>query len=284
MLDAAVTGARLSREELAAIEPGLRVDLLNAQFDLQQEGRGALVVLLTGDDRVGCDAVFDRLCEWMDARHIDAAVFAGTPEDEEQDRPAFWRYWQALPARGRTGLFFGGWVSEPLIARLTGKLGKHGLERRIEHVRALERMLVADGTALLKLWMHLPKDEQARRLRKARRKPSKEWRVEDADFRLFEQLEETLRDQRRRFRRLGDIIVEKGWLERERLETASAEAAAAGRTLGQHLVALGWISEAQLAEALQHQEASDRRLGELLVEKDLLTRDKLDDVLRPPSG
>jgi polyphosphate:AMP phosphotransferase len=192
MLDAVVTGARLSKDELEAIEPGLRVELLNAQFDLQQREDVALLVLLAGDDRVGCNEVFDRLHEWMDARLLDAAVFPAQLTDEERAWPPFWRYWQALPAGGRTGLHFGGWVNEPLVARLTGKLGKRDLERRIDHVRALERMLVADGTAVLKLWIHLPHAEHGKRVRRARRKPDKEWRVEDADIRLFERLDEAL--------------------------------------------------------------------------------------------
>jgi polyphosphate:AMP phosphotransferase len=192
MLDSAVNDAKLSKAEFEAVEPGLRVELLNAQFDLQQRGDTALLVLLAGDDRVGCDEVFDRLHQWMDARRIDAAVFPAQLTDEEHAWPPFWRYWQALPGRGRTGLFFGGWVNEPLVARLTGKLGKRELGRRIEQVRALERTLVADGTTLLKLWIHLPHEEHRKRVRRARRKPEKEWRVEDGDIRLFERLDEAL--------------------------------------------------------------------------------------------
>jgi polyphosphate:AMP phosphotransferase len=189
VLHEAVIGARLSKAEFEAREPALRVELLNAQFDLQQRSDVGLLVLLCGDDRVGCDEVFDRLHEWMDARQIDSGVFPAAMSAEERQRPRFWRYWQALPRRGRTGLYFGGWVSEPLVSRLEGTLGKRAYERHIDHVRALERALAADGIELLKLWIHLPEQEHARRLRRARRKPAKEWRVEDMDFRIFEHLD-----------------------------------------------------------------------------------------------
>jgi adsorption protein B len=97
------------------------------------------------------------------------------------------------------------------------------------------------------------------------------------------QLEETLREQRRRFRRLGDVLVERGWIDRERLEAVAAEARAAGVSLGEVLLREGYLSEAQLAEGLRQQEASDRRLGDLLVEKRLLTQQVLDDALRTSS-
>ena len=50
------------------------------------------------------------------------------------------------------------------MSRLEGALGKRAFERHVDHVRALERALTADGTELLKLWIHLPAQEHAKRL------------------------------------------------------------------------------------------------------------------------
>ena len=69
MLQAAEVGNTLSKAEYSEVVPRLRVDLVNAQYDLS----GAdfpVVVIIAGDDRVAANEVVNRLNEWLDARFI----------------------------------------------------------------------------------------------------------------------------------------------------------------------------------------------------------------------
>ena len=83
-------GSRISKEDYAERVPQLRVDLINAQYDLKSAGFPVLI-LISGDDRVGANEVVNVLHEWMDARYMHTRVF-GRPTDEELERPRFWRY------------------------------------------------------------------------------------------------------------------------------------------------------------------------------------------------
>ncbi|MEM7307171.1 MAG: polyphosphate:AMP phosphotransferase [Planctomycetota bacterium] len=184
--ESAERGARLSKEELRDREPELRVDLLNAQFDLR-EADFSVVLLIAGDDLAGCQDALDFLHEWMDARLIDTESFLErTPE--ERAFPAHWRYWSALPAHGRIGLFSGAWVFDALAERLLDGGDGDALDRATEHARAFEQALAADGTLLLKVWMHAPKKELKRRLKRVEKR--RQWRVAERERGVVERYDE----------------------------------------------------------------------------------------------
>ncbi|MEM6456077.1 MAG: polyphosphate:AMP phosphotransferase [Acidobacteriota bacterium] len=144
-------------------ETRLRTQLLIAQTEQHRHGRG-LAILLGGDDRREVNAVLNHLHARLDPRHLSAAAF-GPRTDVERARPPFWRYWQALPARGRIAVLAGGWTRHAILLRLRGRFDDRDLDRRLAHIRRFERMLQADGVALLKLWLSLPEDLRRSRLR-----------------------------------------------------------------------------------------------------------------------
>ena len=74
MLEFAESGAKVSKAEYEAAIPQLRVDLINAQYDLQAANFSVLVTLI-GDDRQGIEEVVDLLHEWMDGRYIGTHFF-----------------------------------------------------------------------------------------------------------------------------------------------------------------------------------------------------------------
>ena len=94
-----------------------------------------------------------------------------------------------------------------------------------------------------------------------------------------ENLAAALRLQRQMFRRVGDIVVDQGWVDRERVEEAAADARARTTPIGQELRRRGWITEAQLDESLRRQAETDRRLGDVLVEHGFVSRERLDEAL-----
>jgi polyphosphate:AMP phosphotransferase len=184
MLEAAEVGNAVSKQDYEARVPQLRVDLLNAQFDLR-EAPFPVMIVVVGDDQAGCNEIVNLLHEWMDARHLHTHVLR-PPSDEERERPALWRMWRRLPRRGELALFAGGWMLAGIGERLRGEIDDAEVERRFEHVERFERALVDDGVLLLKFYLHLPRKELRRRLEKAKKRPDVHWRVDARDWLLDE--------------------------------------------------------------------------------------------------
>jgi polyphosphate:AMP phosphotransferase len=190
MFEFAEGGPPVSKEDYQAAEGPLRVDLLNAQFDLKDAGF-SVIVLLTGDDRYGVEAVIDLIHDWMDARGLDTHIFEPQP-DPELRMPRLWRVWRSLPARGRIGIFSGAWAMEAVSELVSHRISEEEFAQRAEHHRQFESELTADGTLILKFWLHLPKTELKRRLDEAERHPDRHWWVGRSDHLLYRRFDDLL--------------------------------------------------------------------------------------------
>jgi polyphosphate:AMP phosphotransferase len=186
--DDIILSGRVSKKELEKQVSQLRVDLVNAQFDLDKADF-SVVVVIGGNDRIGANALADRLNEWMDARFIDTRVFTERTQ-EERERPRFWRYWHALPAAGRMAIYGGAWPVATLADRLNSVLSKTQFATRLQQINNFEGELAEDGTLVLKFWLHLPRAALKRRLKKAEKDPDRGWWVQDKDWEVFKRFDE----------------------------------------------------------------------------------------------
>ena len=184
MFEAVEIGHSLSKKAYKEQIPDLRVSLINAQYDLQQADF-AVVILLSGNDRIGCNALLHSLHDLMDGRYMRTNAL-GRPTAEELERPRFWRYWRTLPRRGQIGVFLGGWPLHAIHEHVHDNLKNSALERRLENIRRFEQALVDDGVLLLKFWLHLPKDVLKKRLKAAKKNPHEVWQIEAEDWRAYE--------------------------------------------------------------------------------------------------
>ncbi|SFD04832.1 polyphosphate:AMP phosphotransferase [Thiohalospira halophila DSM 15071] len=171
MFEAVELGRELDKADFKAAEPALRTRLLQAQWALQREGV-PLVIILAGAEAAGRAKVADRLDKWLDTRGMTTAAF-WDETDEERQRPAHWRFWRRLPGRGEIALFFDGWYRRPLQGGTLGELEGADLERALHRNADLERTLAAEGTLVVKFWLHLTAEQQSRRLAKRRKKEQK---------------------------------------------------------------------------------------------------------------
>jgi len=190
MLEISSDGPQLTEEEIAARIPQLRVDLINAQFDLRSADFSVLV-LVGGDDRIGANDAVRRMHEWMDSRYIDTNIFRA-PSAEELARPKFWRYWRVLPPTGRIAVYLGAWAIVAVGQRARGVLDEAGFERRIKHIRQFERQLADDGTLVLKYWVHLPRDELQERMQRALEDDEYAWQLEEVDWQWYDIYDECM--------------------------------------------------------------------------------------------
>jgi AMP-polyphosphate phosphotransferase len=184
MLNAATSGHTLSPQKYDAELPKLRARLLTAHFALRGQ-KFPVIVVVSGADGAGKGELVHRLNEWLDPRGVETHAF-WTASDEERERPPYWRFWRSMPGRGRMGILFGSWYTAPIIGRVTGDLKERGFEAALERIVAFERMLADDGTLIVKLWLHLGKKEQKRRLKKL----DKDGRLAPDDWKHFKHYDE----------------------------------------------------------------------------------------------
>lgn len=104
MFESAEIGHSIDKEAYDAEVPALREALLEAQYELKQQARFPVIVLINGVEGAGKGETVKLLNEWMDPRMIDVLTF-DQQTDEELARPPAWRYWRALPPKGRMGVF-----------------------------------------------------------------------------------------------------------------------------------------------------------------------------------
>lgn len=184
MFESAELGHKIDKATYDAEVPKLRVDLLDAQFDLAQKASFPVIILVGGVDGAGKGETVNLLNEWMDPRFIQAHAM-GTPSDEERARPQMWRFWRALPPRGKIGVFFGSWYTSPIVQRVLGKTKASQLNQSISQINHFEKMLTDEGALILKFWFHLSKEAQKKRLKSLEKNPKTRWRVTDTDWERF---------------------------------------------------------------------------------------------------
>ena len=176
MFEAAELGSTVSKAHYQARVPRLRIDLLEVQRRLRELARFPVVVVFAGVDGAGKSETVNLLNEWMDPRWLVTRAF-GEPSDEEGERPEYWRYWRALPPRGRVGLFLSSWYSPPILDRVYRRVNTSKFDEGLNRIARFEQALADDGALILKFWMHLGQGAQRKRLKKLEKDPLTRWRV-----------------------------------------------------------------------------------------------------------
>ncbi|HZO13683.1 MAG TPA: polyphosphate:AMP phosphotransferase [Polyangiaceae bacterium] len=180
MFETAELGRKLSKDEYKEQVPLLRTELLTLQRQLEKADF-PVIILLGGVDGSGRGDVLNLLNEWMDARGINTVAF-DAPTEEERHRPPYWRYWMALPPKGRIALMTSAWYTTPVVDRAYGRTDDSDLDASLQRIGAFEKTLVDEGALLIKLWLHISKERQRKRLKKLEKNPRTRWRVGDRDW------------------------------------------------------------------------------------------------------
>lgn len=180
MFEAAELGRKIPKREFAARLPELRSRLLQAHFALRG-AKSPVYVVISGVDGAGKGEIVHRLNEWLDPRGVDTHAFWQS-SDEEDERPYYWRFWRTTPVRGRVGIFFGSWYTDPIVRRVYHKTKPGEFDHALERIASFEKMLADDGAIFVKLWLHLSKKTQKKTLKDLERDPRSHWRVLSSDW------------------------------------------------------------------------------------------------------
>jgi polyphosphate:AMP phosphotransferase len=181
MLHEALSGRRLTKLEYEHELPALQDKLLDAQFELRKSRPRSVVVIVTGIPGAGRSEVVNELLGWLDPKFVTVYGFR-EPNEVERQRPPLWRYWRVMPPKGRIAILHGGWYDDFLTASVR-KPGRPAavIGREVERIQRLERMLVADGVAVVKVHLHVGPELQQRRLRRLMKDKTTRWRVTAED-------------------------------------------------------------------------------------------------------
>ncbi len=183
MFETAEVGNKVEKERYKKEAVKLRAELLSAQKALAGCDR-SVVILIGGVEGAGKAQLVDLLLEWLDARGVEVHAFA-EPSDEERERPRFWRFWRVLPPKGRLAVILGSWYTGPIVDRVFKRSGDADLEQELDRVVEFEQMLVNEDVVLVKLWMHISKGQQKKRLRELEKDADTRWRVTKTDWKFF---------------------------------------------------------------------------------------------------
>ncbi|HYQ46575.1 MAG TPA: polyphosphate:AMP phosphotransferase [Polyangiaceae bacterium] len=188
MLKSAELGRTLSKQDYDAALGELRTSLLKAQVEVEQ-AKIPVIVLLNGADGAGKAETLNMLNEWFDARYVTTEAY-DAPTEAERARPEYWRYWMTLPKAGQIGLFLGSWYSPPILERVMEGGKPRAFEQALTRINAFERTLADGGVLFIKLWFHVSKKEQRRRLKAEERATSTRLLVSKSNWRHHERYDD----------------------------------------------------------------------------------------------
>ena len=162
------------------------------QEHLYRSGRYALLIVLQGMDTAGKDGAIAHVMSGVNPQGCRVVAFKA-PSATEAAHDFLWRESRELPERGVIGVFNRSYYEPVLVTRVHPELlreegvdeteGRHkGLwAERLHSIRAFERHLHANGTRFVKIFLHVSKDEQLRRLLDRLDDPDKTWKISHAD-------------------------------------------------------------------------------------------------------
>ena len=165
------------RRELAR----LTQRLTELQELLYAEHAHALLVVLQGMDSAGKDGTIRRVFEGVNPQGVRVASFKA-PTPPEVDRDFLWRVHAVVPGRGEMVLFNRSHYEDVLVERAHGLQSRPTWERRYRAINDFERMLVEEGTTVLKFFLHISREEQKRRLEARLEDRTKHWKFRAADL------------------------------------------------------------------------------------------------------
>jgi len=189
MFESAELGHSLDKATYDSELPRLREALLEAQYELVKQARFPVVLVIGGVEGAGKGETVNALTEWMDPRLIEVHAM-GEPSDEERERPPMYRFWRRLPPKGKIGVFFGSWYTDPIELRARGRDDDLAFVEALSENRRFEKMLAEEGSLILKFWFHLSKKAQRRRLEELWADKRERYRVSKSDWKQLERYDE----------------------------------------------------------------------------------------------
>ncbi len=159
----------------------LHKEMAQLQERLYAERDRKVLLVLQGTDCSGKDGTVHRLFHKINPMGLRAVRF-DVPTAADVARDFLWRVHVQVPRTGEIAVFNRSHYEDVLHPVVHDTLDKAGIRKRYQQIRDFERMLAESGTVILKVFLHISKDEQRRRLQDRIDDPDKHWKFDPADL------------------------------------------------------------------------------------------------------
>jgi PPK2 family polyphosphate:nucleotide phosphotransferase len=170
-----------SKSEGQAELARLNKELEELQELLYAENKHKLLIVLQAMDTGGKDGVIRHVFDGVNPQGVKVASFK-VPTPVELSHDFLWRIHQQTPGHGEIVIFNRSHYEDVLVVRVNNLAPPEVWGRRFDHINAFERLLVDEGATILKFYLHICKDEQARRLQARLDEPHKRWKFARRDL------------------------------------------------------------------------------------------------------
>jgi polyphosphate kinase 2 len=157
----------------------LQIDLVRYQLAAIASGEKALVIF-EGRDTAGKDGAIKRITEHLSVRNTRVAALP-KPNDRERTEWYFQRYVRYLPAAAELVIFNRSWYNRGGVEPVMGYCTPEEHETFLRDTPGFEAMLIESGVRVVKLWLDISKDEQAKRLKARKDDPLKTLKISPLD-------------------------------------------------------------------------------------------------------
>lgn len=144
-------------------------------------GTRSVLLVLQAMDTAGKGGIIRHVVGLVDPQGVSLKAFKA-PTDEEKAHDFLWRVRPHLPQPGQIGVFDRSHYEDVLIHRVRGFSTPEAIEERYGIIRDFEASVVASGTAVIKVMLHISPDEQKARLQERLDRPEKHWKFNPGDI------------------------------------------------------------------------------------------------------
>jgi polyphosphate kinase 2 len=170
---------KMSRKDFEKEMEKLQVELVKLQEWVKASG-AKICVLFEGRDTAGKGGVIKRITERVSPR-VFRVVALGTPTDREKSQMYYQRYIPYLPAAGEVVLFDRSWYNRAGVERVMGFATKEQVETFLRYTPSVEKAIIDSGVYLIKYWLEVDMDEQAKRFQEREKDYRKIWKLSPMD-------------------------------------------------------------------------------------------------------
>ncbi|HMS90044.1 MAG TPA: polyphosphate kinase 2 family protein, partial [Acidimicrobiales bacterium] len=174
-------GAPGSKAELETTTEELVFTLADLQNRLWAESRRSVLLVLQALDAGGKDGTIRKVFTGVNPQGVRVASFKA-PTAHELSHDFLWRIHRETPGMGEIGVFNRSHYEDVLIVRVEELVPEPVWRDRYAHIRHFEDVLADAGTSVVKVFLHISKDEQAERFRARLDTPEKRWKFSAADL------------------------------------------------------------------------------------------------------
>jgi PPK2 family polyphosphate:nucleotide phosphotransferase len=170
-----------TKDDARQVLQKLNERLTELQEMLYAERRHKVLVVLQGMDTSGKDGSIRHVFEGVNPQGVRVAAFKA-PTPLELDHDYLWRIHQPVPGKGEIVIFNRSHYEDVLVVRVHNLVPPEVWKRRYEQINAFERLLVEEGTTIVKFFLHISPDEQKARLQDRLDDPRKRWKFRLGDL------------------------------------------------------------------------------------------------------